>query len=193
MKLYLVLIFVMASLLLNGCAVPSVSLPVPTYKQILITGVKPVLPVDFKFPNSYQYQNGCFAFAVNHVLEYKFDKTVDLYKAEKKIKKPRNVLWNVDYITDFLNEYDIKMYWYKDAGSFFDFLSKGEPLVIQYPYDIGHGKAIGHLVATYSFDQTGVWAADSISGRNIHIDYDLVFNKTDKYTRYGFATVWMDD
>ena len=192
MKLYPVLMFIIASLF-GGCTISSVRLPIPTYKQILATGVKPALPADFKFPNSYQYQNGCFAFAVDHVIEYKFNKTIDLYEAEKKIKKPREVLWNVEYITDFLNEYDLKMYWYKDAETFFRFLVDGEPLVIQYPYDIGNDRYIGHLVATYSFDDTGVWAADSISGKNIHINYDLVFNKTGKYTRYGFATVWMKD
>ncbi|MCD6109657.1 hypothetical protein J7J83_02780 [bacterium] len=104
-----------------------------------------------------------------------------------------DVLWNVDYITDFLNEYDLKMYWYKDASNFFNFLSKGELLVIQYPYGVGNDRYIGHLVVVYSFDKTGVWATDSISGENIHINYDLVFNKTGKYTRYGFATVWLDD
>ena len=168
-------------------------LPTRTYSEILQSGVEPSLPTDFEFPNSYQYENGCFAFAVNHVLEYKFDKTVDLYEAEKIIKKPRKVLWNVEYITAFLNEYDLEMVWYKDAETFFKLLSEGEPLVIQYPYDIGNDRYIGHLVATYSFDETGVWATDSISGKNIHIDYDLVFNKTGKYTRYGFATVWTKD
>ncbi len=83
--------------------------------------------------------------------------------------------------------------WYKDAETFFRFLVDGEPLVIQYPYGFGNDRYIGHLVATYSFDDTGVWATDSISGENIHINYDLVFNKTGKYTRYGFATVWLDD
>lgn len=180
---------------LSGCAVSEqvmrAHIPSRSYNEILADGVKPSLSPEYAFPNSYQYQNGCFAFAVKHVLEYKFDETVDVYEAETIINKPRTVLWNVDYITAFLEEYDITMTWYKDAETFFDFLSQGEPLVIQYPYDVGDDTFIGHLVAAYSFDETGVWAADSISGENIHIEYDLVFNKSGTHTRYGFATVWI--
>lgn len=164
-----------------------------TYTEILATGIQPALNKDFDFPLSYQYENGCFAFAVNHVLEYKFDKKLDLYEAEKIIKKPRYVLWDVDYISAFLDEYDIEMDWYKDAETFFKFLEEGEPIVMQYPYEVPGNKYIGHLVAVYSFDDEGVWVADSISGKHIHIEYSWVFNQTNKYTRYGFATVWLDE
>lgn len=164
-----------------------------TYTQILETEIKPALSVDFDFPISYQYENGCFAFAVNHILEYKFDKKVDLYEAEKIIKKPRYVLWDVDYITAFLDEYDIKMKWYKDSETFFRFLEEGEPIVMQYPYEVPGDRYIGHLVSVYSFDEDGVWASDSISGKHILIEYPLVFNQSGRYTRYGFATVWLDE
>lgn len=185
---------IVGAIFLTGCAVTESLtrsyMPSRNYDDILAHGVYPLLEIDYSFPNSNQYKNGCFAFAVKHILEYKFDETIDLYEAEKIINKPRTVLWDVDYITAFLDEYDIKLKWYKDAETFFDFLAEGEPLVIQYPYDIGDDTFIGHLVAAYSFDETGVWAADSISGKAIHIDYDLVFNKSGTHTRYGFATVW---
>lgn len=192
-KIFSLILVTFMSISFAGCNTDLIpDIPMRTYTEILDSGVEPALDKDTDFPISYQYENGCFAFAVKHVLEYKFDETIDLYEAEKIIKKPRKVLWNVEYITVFLNEYDIEMHWYKDAETFFKFLSEGEPLVIQYPYDIGNDRYIGHLVAAFSFDETGVWAADSISGKNIHIDYDLVFNKTGKYTRYGFATVWLE-
>ncbi len=163
------------------------------YQEILETGVKPALDPGFDFPISYQYENGCFAFAVNHILEYKFNKKLDLYEAEKIIKKPRYVLWDVDYITAFLNEYDIEMIWYKDAETFFKLLEEGEPIVMQYPYKVPGDRYIGHLVAVYSFDNEGVWVSDSISGKHIRIEYPLVFNRSNKYTRYGFATVLLDE
>lgn len=185
---------IVGTIFLTGCTVPEqvmrAQVSSRSYNAILADDVHPSLSPEYDFPNSYQYQNGCFAFAVKHILEYKFDETIDLYEAEDKLNKPRNVLWDVNYITAFLEEYDITMTWYKDAETFFDFLAQGEPLVIQYPYDIGDDTFIGHLVAAYSFDETGVWAADSISGKAIHIDYDLVFNKSGTHTRYGFATVW---
>jgi hypothetical protein len=164
-----------------------------TYEEILETGIEPAIEKDYKFPISYQYENGCFAFAVNHILQYKFDKKIDLYEAEKIVKKPRKVLWDANYINKFLDEYDITMHWYKDSETFFNFLEEGEPLVIQYPYKVGEDIYIGHLVAAFSFDDEGVWAADSISGKNILVPYDLVFGKSGRYTRYGFATVWLDE
>lgn len=164
-----------------------------TYTEILDSGIKPAIDVDFDFPISYQYENGCFAFAVKHVLEYKFDETIDLYEAEKIIKKPRSVLWDVDYITAFLNEYDIEMTWYKDVETFFRLLESGEPIVMQYPYKVGKDRYIGHLVAVYSFDDKGVFVSDSISGKHINIEYSLVFNQTGRYTRYGFARVSLDE
>jgi hypothetical protein len=189
-----IMLSIIVAVFLTGCAaseqVMRSYIQSRSYSEILEDGALPSLKPDYAFPNSHQYQNGCFAFAVKHILEYKFDKTINLYEAEKIINKPRTVLWDVDYITAFLEEYDITLTWYKDVETFFGFLAQGEPLVIQYPYDIGDNTFIGHLVAAYSFDETGVWAADSISGETIHIDYDLVFNKSGTHTRYGFATVW---
>jgi hypothetical protein len=186
---YIVILFSFATL--TGCSAPDIS--PRTYDQILESGIKPAIEIDYKFPISYQYENGCFAFAVNHVLKYKYDETIDLYEAEKIIDKPRYVLWNVEYITKFLNEYEIEMVWYKDSETFFKMLQIGEPLVIQYPYKVGENRYIGHLVAAYSFDDEGVWVSDSISGKYLHLDYSQVFGKSDKYTRYGFATVWTNE
>lgn len=192
MKKLVTLIVVLVSFAtLTGCKASDIS--PRTYEQIIESGVQPAIEKDYKFPISYQYENGCFAFAVKHVLEYKYDQTLDLYEAEKIIEKPRYVLWDVNYITKFLDEYEIEMVWYKDAETFFKLLQIGEPLVIQYPYEVGEERYIGHLVAVYSFDETGVWASDSISGKYLHLDYSQVFGKSEKYTRYGFATVWINE
>ena len=159
------------------------------YKKILKSGIKPKIKSDYEFPVSKQYQNGCFGFAVKNVVKYKYDINIDLKEAEKKINKPRNDLWTAEHIRNFLKEYNLNTKWYESAYSFFYFLSKGEPVIIQYKYFTSKNYWVGHFVAVYSFDQKGVWISETIEGKRKRITYDKVFSKEGRYTVFAFAVV----
>lgn len=186
-----ILLSLLALLVLVGCENVGFveNIPSLTYEQILVQRIEPAISPDYKFPSGHQYMNGCFAFAVNNVLQYKYDKKLDLLEAEKKVKKPRAILWTGEYIMKFLDEYDLKMVWYKDAENFFKFLEEGEPVVMQFTIPIETGELIGHIVTAYSFDDKGIWIADSLKGKTHRIDFSEVFTKKGDETRYGFATV----
>ena len=160
-----------------------------TYIEIINTDVKPGISTDYEFPLSAQYQNGCFAFGVKHIVKHKYDIDIDPYKVEKEINKPRSELWTIDHISNFLNKYDLKLRWFTDAETFFDLLKKGEPVLIQYKYPIADNKWIGHFVAVYSFDKEGVWIAESISNTRTKILYTDIFDTTGLQTQFSFATI----
>ena len=185
------LLSLLALLILVGCENVAYieTIPSLTYVQILEQGIEPSISPDYKFPSGNQYMNGCFAFSVNNVLQYKYDKKIDLLEAEKKVEKPRLVLWTGKYIMKFLNEYDLKMVWYKDSENFFKLLEQGEPVVMQYTIPLETGELIGHIVVAYSFDDKGIWIADSLKGKTHRLDFSDVFTEKGDETRYGFATV----
>jgi hypothetical protein len=157
--------------------------------EYVIQEIKPGIADDYLFPVSNQFQNGCFAFAVKHIVEYKYGVKIDPYKVEESINKPRSDLWTSEHISNFLEEYDLKIKWYTDAKTFFSLLQKGEPVLIQYKYQISENKWIGHFVAAYSFDSKGVWISDSISGKRIRIPFTDVFDTNGLQTQFGFATI----
>ena len=159
------------------------------YKNILKSGIKPKLKTDYNFPVSNQFQNGCFGFAVKNIVKHKYNIDIDLKEAEKKINKPRNDLWTADHIKNFLREYNLQTKWYENAYSFFYFLSKGEPVIIQYKYYTSKNYWVGHFVAVCSFDQKGVWISETIEGKSKRIPYDKVFSKEGRDTVFPFAIV----
>jgi ABC-type bacteriocin/lantibiotic exporter with double-glycine peptidase domain len=163
--------------------------PPPSYREILSLHITPKIKPGYSFPVSVQYYNGCLAFAINHILEYKYGKKIDLRQAEKKIKKPRKDLWTETHIRNFLKEYKITLSWYERADIFFTLLKQGEPVMIQYKYYLSKKSWVGHFVAVYSFDDTGVFVSDSVSGKRIHLSYNQVFNDSGRYTQFGFARV----
>jgi hypothetical protein len=160
-----------------------------TLEDFFNEDVKPGISPDYAFPLSHQYKNGCFAFGINHIITYKYGKNIDLYKAEKKIKKTRHELWTVTHIENFLNEYNLTLSWDNNVSAFFHHLIKGEPLLIQYKkYSTPHFW-VGHFVAAYSFDRTGLWISESVSVRRLHLTYDQVFDSSGSKTQFHYATV----
>jgi len=160
-----------------------------TYKEIIKTGIKPKINPDYPFPVSKQFNNGCFGFAVKNVVKYKYNEDIDLLEAEKKIKKSRKDLWTEKHIKNFLKEYKLKTIWFDKASDFFYFLHKGEPVIIQYKYYTSKNYWIGHFVAVYSFDKTGVWISETIKANRIKIPYEKVFYKDCIHTDFSFAVV----
>ncbi|MBN1797908.1 MAG: hypothetical protein JW822_05005 [Spirochaetales bacterium] len=180
--------FIIIFSLLSAFTVESETAP-PPYWEIVSFALIPKLKADYAFPVSVQFKNGCFAFAVKHIVEYKYAQNINLYEAEKKISKPRTDLWTHEHIKNFLNTYQLKLTWYNRADIFFKLLINGEPVMIQYKYSLSGASWVGHFVAVYSFDAEGVFAADSISGKRIHLPYNMVFDQSGKYTQFPFAVV----
>ena len=85
--------------------------------------------------------------------------------------------------------YNINLSWYNDVNTFFFYVSKGEPVMIQYKWYNSETSWIGHFVAVYSFDENGAWVSDSISVKRIRIPYDDLFDDSGKYTEFSFAVV----
>jgi len=160
-----------------------------SYVDILKSGVQPGIKPDYAFPKGYQYENGCFGFAIKYIVEYKFGETLDMLQAEKIIKKPRYELWTLNYIKDFLEEYGIVLNWYHDSEKFFKFLEEGEPLLIQYKYPVAENRWISHFVAVYSFDLEGVWISQSVTNKHEKVLYKDVFKPDGMTTQFMFATV----
>lgn len=159
------------------------------YSEIVASESQPGIAPDYLFPKGYQYENGCFGFAIQYIVEHKFGETIDMVKAEKIIKKPRYELWTFNYIKDFLEEYGLDLKWYNDSETFFEFLEAGEPLLIQYKYPVGENRWISHFVAVYSFDEDGVWISQSITNKYEKIPYRHVFKPDGITTQFSFAVV----
>ncbi|MFC1615653.1 hypothetical protein ACFL21_00800 [Patescibacteria group bacterium] len=159
------------------------------YQEILATGVKPGISPNFDFPNSYQYKNGCVAFAVNHVLIYKYGEGLDLLEVEKTIQKPRDVLWSKEYVSAFIDEYDLEVEYFHDSEFLFKFLEAGEPITISYKYYLNDKEWVAHRVAAFSFDENGVWISDSLSGEHLNIPYEEVFKKNGKQLQFTMTTI----
>jgi hypothetical protein len=160
-----------------------------SYTDILKRGAEPSIPAGYKFPNVYQYENGCFGFALKNIAKYKYNDEINMTEAERKINKPRKELWSNRHITDFLNEYGYELKWYSSAEDFFKLLRKGEPVIIQYKYPVSRDRWIGHYVAVYSFDKGGVWIAQTMTNKLEHLPYEKVFNKDGTETQFVFAIV----
>jgi len=160
-----------------------------SYQEIIKSGIQPGIPTDYAFPKGYQYENGCFGFAVKYIVEYKFGAIIDMIEAEKTINKPRYELWTLNYIKDFLQEYGLELKWYYNADKFFQFLEEGNPLLIQYKYPVGKDRWISHFVAVYSFDDEGVWISQSVTNKHEKIPYRHVFKPEGTTTQFAFAVI----
>lgn len=168
---------------------PKIIKPLRDYGTILEDGATSKISPDYAFPLSKQYKSGCYAFAVNHIVEYKYNEKIDLLEAEKKINKPREELWSAEHIKNFNETYNLKLSWYKSAEDFFRFLEDGEPVMIQYRYYHSETYWTGHFVAVYTFDDKGVWVSESISNTRIRLPYSDIFDEGGKQTIFSFATV----
>src|SRR5690606_27206323 len=47
----------------------SSSIQKQTYQSLLESGLTPALSPDYEFPTNFQYLNGCFGYAVGHILQ----------------------------------------------------------------------------------------------------------------------------
>ncbi|KKR09312.1 MAG: S-layer protein [Candidatus Peregrinibacteria bacterium GW2011_GWE2_39_6] len=164
-----------------------------SYSDILATGIQPAYPSDMTFTHHAQtgYPYGCYAFATKNLTEWKYGIVLDIAEVQTTINWDGSYIWTDDEFDAFCAAYntDIVFTYNASAEFFFKKLAMGEPMILYIPYYLdtngdGVEENIGHNVVAYSFDQNGVWIADSISpGSQRQLDYDEVFPNTDFYTQ----------
>jgi hypothetical protein len=157
-----------------------------TYQEMLDSGIEPAYPDDMTFASNSQsaYPYGCYAFATKNILEWKYDWFLDIAEVQEAIGWDGTFIWSPSEFLTFAEEYEVDVIFTYNgtAEFFFKKLASGEPMVLYIPYYSG-GRNIGHNLVAYSFDDDGVWVADSLSGGlQRHIGYDEVFVDSDTST-----------
>ncbi len=159
-----------------------------SYQEILAEGITPKLSPGYEFPTSYQYLNGCFGFAVGHILKER-GKVIDMLDMESRIQKPREELWKKEYKERLAQEYNLKFKSYRSPEVLFKALSEGESVIVGYEYPLGDGGFVLHAVAAYSFDEKGLWVSETLSGLRKNIPYEKIFNEKGNQTLFYFTRV----
>ncbi len=157
-----------------------------SYEDVLATGIQPAYPGDMEFSTYSQsaYPYGCYAFATKNILDWKYDWTLDVSEVKTAIGWDGTFIWSSDEFEKFAEIYDVDVLftYMGSAEFFFKKLAFGEPMILYIPYYLNEVN-IGHNLVAYSFDEEGVWVADSLSGGvQRHIGYDEVFVDGENYT-----------
>jgi len=150
-----------------------------TYQEVLASGIQPAYPGDMEFAANSQsaYPYGCYAFATKNLLEWKYNWVLDIAEVQEAIGWDGTFIWSPSEFLTFAETYEVDVIFTYNGNAefFFKKLASGEPMVLYIPYYSG-GRNIGHNLVAYSFDEDGVWVADSLSGGvQRHISYDEVF------------------
>ncbi|MFK7780573.1 MAG: hypothetical protein QM490_05575 [Candidatus Gracilibacteria bacterium] len=145
-------------------------------------GYKAYLSTNYYFPLKGQTLNGCYAFSVRNILKYKDGIGIYIPKIEKDIGKKPSSLWNY-YTMDKFDDYShIDKSRYYNIDTLISSLQAGEPVAISYmleyySYKYKAYKQVPHIVAAYSFDENGVWVAETVSAQRKLVPWNKVFNK----------------
>lgn len=163
-----------------------------SYQEVLDLGLVPAIPSDVVFAHNSQtgWTYGCYSFATKNLIEYKYGDVLDIADVQETIGWDGTFIWSSVERTSFAEayDYDLIFSYNNSAEFFFKKLAMGEPMVLYIPYYSGSVN-IGHQLVAYSFDEDGVWVADSLQGGlQRHISYDEVFldgaNVTTNLTEY---------
>jgi hypothetical protein len=157
-----------------------------SYEEVLATGIEAAYPgeADFAHHSQSGWPYGCYAFSVKNLVEWKYDEMLDMTDVQERIGWDGEFIWNAEEFEAFAEEYttDVVFTYNGSAEFLFKKLERGEPLIMYIPYYIGETN-IGHQVVAYSFDENGVWIADSANGSTKQIGFDEVFLDGEHYTR----------
>lgn len=157
-----------------------------TYEEVLATGIQPAIPSDYDFPSHSQsgYPYGCYGFSMKNLMEYETGNNVPMSEITDAIGWDGAWFWDDSQFAAFAEVYDMDIIFYYSASPdfFFKKLSQGTPMVVAIPYYID-GENVWHDVVAYSFDEEGVWVADSDGGYTHRVSYDEVFFENQNYTR----------
>lgn len=162
-----------------------------TYEEVLATGIKAAIPADYDFPASSQtgYPYACYGFSMKNLMAYRFGEggvsgaNVGIESLKSAIGWDGSWMWSADEFAAFADAYsaDVIFNYNASADFFFRKLEWGVPMVVAVPYYID-GENVWHDVVAYSFDEDGVWVADSDGGYTHRIDFDEVFFEDNKST-----------
>lgn len=158
-----------------------------TYQEVLATGIKPYFSPETNFPAHSQkgWPFGCYSFSVKNLMEFKYGEILDIAAVQKEIGWDGTFIWSFEEFEKFAKQYntDIVLTYNATAEFFFKKLAAGEPMILYIPYYL-RGENIGHQLVAYSFDEKGVWVADSLSGGiRRRIGFDQVFVNGENYTQ----------
>ncbi|EKD64024.1 MAG: S-layer protein [uncultured bacterium] len=157
-----------------------------SYTDVLATGIAAAYPSDMDMTVYSQsgWPYGCYGFAVKNVTAWKYGEVIDMTDLADTIGWDGSYIWSPEQFSSFAKNYDtdLVMTYYGSAEFLFKKLAAGEPVVLYIPYYIGENN-VGHQVMAYSFDEDGVWIADSLyGGVQSQVGYDEVFFEDDSYT-----------
>src|SRR3989339_117512 len=158
-----------------------------SYTDVLATGIAAAYPSDMDMTVYSQsgWPYGCYGFAVKNVTAWKYGEVIDMTDLADTIGWDGSYIWSPEQFSSFAKNYDtdLVMTYYGSAEFLFKKLAAGEPVVLYIPYYIGENN-VGHQVMAYSFDEDGVWIADSLyGGVQSQVGYDEVFFEGDSYTK----------
>ncbi len=149
-----------------------------SHEDVLDTGIQAAYPGDMDFTHHSQsgWPYGCYAFSVQNLVEWKYNEYLDMTELQETIGWDGEFIWSSEEFDAFAEAYnmDVIFSYNGSAEFFFKKLAHGEPLILYIPYYIGETN-VGHQVVAYSFDDDGVWIADSADGSQRQIGYDEVF------------------
>lgn len=156
-----------------------------SYEDVLASGITAAYPgtADFAHHSQSGWPYGCYAFSVKNLVEWKYGDILDMAELQERIGWDGEFIWSPTEFEAFADEYDMDViFTYNGSAEFlFKKLAHGEPLVMYIPYYIGSTN-VGHQVVAYSFDENGVWIADSATGSTRRIGFDEVFLDGAHYT-----------
>lgn len=157
-----------------------------SYQDVLYTGLAAAYPPDMDMTIYSQsgWPYGCYGFAVKNVMAWKYGEILDMSDVAETTGWDGFYIWDHVQFSSFAENYDtdLIMTYYGSAEFFLKKLAAGEPVVLYIPYYIGEDN-VGHQVMAYSFDEDGVFIADSLSGgAQREIGYDEVFLDGANYT-----------
>jgi hypothetical protein len=149
------------------------------YTYWLDQGLTAAYPGDMTFPHHSQsgWTYGCYSFGTKNILEFKYGTVLDIAEVQDAIGWDGSFIWSPTEFSSFADLYNVDVIFnYNNSAEFFmKKLAMGEPMIVYIPYYIGEWN-VGHQLAVYSFDENGVWAADSLSGGNQYqIDWADIF------------------
>jgi len=157
-----------------------------SYQEVLDSGLTAAYPSDMSMSVYSQsgWPYGCYGFSVKNVIAWKYGDVLDMSDVADTIEWDGSFIWDTTQFSSFAENYDVDliMTYYGSAEFFLKKLAAGEPVVLYIPYYIGEDN-VGHQVMAYSFDENGVWIADSLyGGIQRQVGFDEVFLDGSAYT-----------
>lgn len=141
---------------------------------------KPYLSSSYSFPLTWQTLNWCYAFSVRNILKYKDGIWIYIPKIESDIWKNPSSLWTYSTMSKFDDYVHIDKSMYYNIDTLISSLQAWEPVAISYMLDYYSYKdkaykQVPHIVAAYSFDENGIWVAETVSAQRKLVPWSKVF------------------